>query len=444
MFSTLKNSTDPEGAYVLEPTRPPFDSKRQGKLARVACTHCRAKKLKCSGDSNGCARCLNKNIECRYPATGNPPPPERSSPSSAASEPASSAPPTEKAAAATAAPDDDVDALMNLDHPSTALFLGSLDAPPVGGDFLDPAPGTAQWPFDDLFSLQDLHAMQPAGQIGDGQQHPLAFPTAPDSGSGRVQQHQQDQRGKQGCTGLDLCCCYCIKDAIQTYEAVQVDLVVLTSQESPAAASQAQQCGTLCDCHNTAGLIDVLQHQKAALASCKALVACNRCRSQSAYAMFAISMCGTLLESIEHLHLLVSPDDDFTPPPAKAARRGTNPNMSPSHSRSQSRKSSVAQVPLAGCDDSLDGTPFARQQYRRGVQIGRWKLDDDDERHVIQGLLSARLVTLGRVIDGIERTVDENQWLAHENAVRRLREPFSLASLRIRQHSSSTESLESR
>ncbi|KKY15989.1 putative geranylgeranyl pyrophosphate synthase [Diplodia seriata] len=326
MFSTLKNSTDAEGTYVLEPTRPPFDSKRQGKLARVACTHCRAKK-------------------------------------------------------------------------------------PAGG----------------------------GGQAGDGQQLPFSFPTAPDSVS--------NQQRKQACNGLDLCCCDCIKEAIQTYESVQVDLVVLTSQDSPASASSGQaqqQCGTLCDCHNTAGLIDVLQHQKAALGSCKALVGCPRCREQSAYVMFAISMCGALLESIEHLHQLVSPVDDLSPPPpqSKAPRRAANQMLSPAHSR----KSSVAgHGSLPGSDDSLDGFPFARQQqHRRGVQIGRWKLDDDDERHVIQGLLSARMVTLGRVIDGIERAVDDNQWLTHENAVRRLREPFSLASLRIKQQSSSTESLESR
>ncbi|KAL0262784.1 hypothetical protein SLS55_001757 [Diplodia seriata] len=384
MFSTLKNSTDAEGTYVLEPTRPPFDSKRQGKLAR----------LKCSGDSNGCTRCLSKNIECRYPTTGSAAASterSRSTPSATASPPGNSAPPAENAALATT--DNDVDALMNLDHPSTALFLESLDAPHVGADFMDTTSGTR----------------------------------------------------KQACNGLDLCCCDCIKEAIQTYESVQVDLVVLTSQDSPASASSGQaqqQCGTLCDCHNTAGLIDVLQHQKAALGSCKALVGCPRCREQSAYVMFAISMCGALLESIEHLHQLVSPVDDLSPPPPpKAPRRQANQMLSPAHSR----KSSVAHGSLPGSDDSLDGFPFARQQqHRRGVQIGRWKLDDDDERHVIQGLLSARMVTLGRVIDGIERAVDDNQWLTHENAVRRLREPFSLASLRIKQQSSSTESLESR
>ncbi|KAL1626214.1 hypothetical protein SLS54_003049 [Diplodia seriata] len=427
MFSTLKNSTDAEGTYVLEPTRPPFDSKRQGKLAR----------LKCSGDSNGCTRCLSKNIECRYPTTGSAAASterSRSTPSATASPPGNSAPPAENSIPATT--DNDVDALMNLDHPSTALFLESLDAPPVGADFMDTTSGTIQWPFDDLFPLQDLHAVQPAG---GGQQLPFSFPTAPDSVS--------NQQRKQACNGLDLCCCDCIKEAIQTYESVQVDLVVLTSQDSPASASSGQaqqQCGTLCDCHNTAGLIDVLQHQKAALGSCKALVGCPRCREQSAYVMFAISMCGALLESIEHLHQLVSPVDDLSPPPpqSKAPRRAANQMLSPAHSR----KSSVAgHGSLPGSDDSLDGFPFARQQqHRRGVQIGRWKLDDDDERHVIQGLLSARMVTLGRVIDGIERAVDDNQWLTHENAVRRLREPFSLASLRIKQQSSSTESLESR
>ncbi|KAL1637027.1 hypothetical protein SLS58_009466 [Diplodia intermedia] len=448
MFSTLKNSTDAEGTYVLEPTRPPFDSKRQGKLARVACTHCRAKKLKCSGDSNGCTRCLSKNIECRYPTTGSAAASterSRSTPSATASPPGNSAPPAENGVPATT--DNDVDALMNLDHPSTALFLESLDAPHVGADFMDTTSATIQWPFDDLFPLQDLHAVQPAGQANDSQQLPFSFPTAPDSASNRTQQHQDQQR-KQACNGLDLCCCDCIKEAIQTYESIQVDLVVLTSPGSPASASSGQaqqQCGTLCDCHNTAGLIDVLQHQKAALGSCKALVGCPRCREQSAYVMFAISMCGALLESIEHLHQLVSPGDDLSPPPPqpKAPRRAANQMLSPARSR---KSSVVAHGSLPGSDDSLDGFPFARQhqQHRRGVQIGRWKLDDDDERHVIQGLLSARMVTLGRVIDGIERAVDDNQWLTHENAVRRLREPFSLASLRIKQQSSSTESLESR
>ncbi|RFU23933.1 hypothetical protein B7463_g12405, partial [Scytalidium lignicola] len=36
--------------------------------ARLACSYCRSKKLKCSGQKTGCARCLSRKSKCEYPA----------------------------------------------------------------------------------------------------------------------------------------------------------------------------------------------------------------------------------------------------------------------------------------------------------------------------------------------------------------------------------------
>ncbi|KAK2036166.1 hypothetical protein LZ31DRAFT_547650 [Colletotrichum somersetense] len=63
MFSTLKSVNGTSG-YILKPSAPPF--KRQRTLARVACANCRGKKLRCSGDPEGCQRCLARDIECTY------------------------------------------------------------------------------------------------------------------------------------------------------------------------------------------------------------------------------------------------------------------------------------------------------------------------------------------------------------------------------------------
>ena len=45
MFFTLKTNGEADEPYSFETTAPPFSKKREGKLAKVACIHCRLSKV---------------------------------------------------------------------------------------------------------------------------------------------------------------------------------------------------------------------------------------------------------------------------------------------------------------------------------------------------------------------------------------------------------------
>lgn len=67
MFNTLRQPSTGDPFYILEPAATPFNKKRHGRLARIACFNCRATKLKCTGNPSGCARCEAKHLKCKYP-----------------------------------------------------------------------------------------------------------------------------------------------------------------------------------------------------------------------------------------------------------------------------------------------------------------------------------------------------------------------------------------
>ena len=88
MFNTFRHINSGNRLGLWESVLPPFDRKRQGKLTRVACTHCRSKKvyylltrpalqLKCTEERNGCRRCRLKKLDCIYPRPSSPKAPSK-------------------------------------------------------------------------------------------------------------------------------------------------------------------------------------------------------------------------------------------------------------------------------------------------------------------------------------------------------------------------------
>lgn len=223
------------------------------------------------------------------------------------------------------------------------------------------------------------------------------------------------------CTTPTTRCYNCINQAIEAYESIQIDSSLLNVQ----GVSPTTGLGTgeevfydqFCSPVATSVIINALQHQRAALTSCKALMVCTQCNAQSSYVMFAISVCGALLELIEHLQLLISLSL------SDSSRRG-------------STKQACSTVPtghghywasengdvLRSCEQQQE-----QQERRYGVQIGHWMLGEDDEKHVLQGLMHARVSSLGTLIEEVDRIVEKNRWLAHESAIRRVRERYRLS-----------------
>ncbi|KAI0889379.1 uncharacterized protein GGS22DRAFT_153752 [Annulohypoxylon maeteangense] len=67
MFMTFKplESEPGNGHYVLESTASPLN-RPPHRISRSACVYCRSKKVKCTGEEDGCRRCSDKQIACSY------------------------------------------------------------------------------------------------------------------------------------------------------------------------------------------------------------------------------------------------------------------------------------------------------------------------------------------------------------------------------------------
>ncbi|KAI1168255.1 hypothetical protein F5B18DRAFT_272632 [Nemania serpens] len=68
MFATLSYNRDDDdhSIHVVHGSHENFGGRRP---ARLACIECRAKKVRCSGDRNGCAKCSALGIRCIFPAS---------------------------------------------------------------------------------------------------------------------------------------------------------------------------------------------------------------------------------------------------------------------------------------------------------------------------------------------------------------------------------------
>ncbi|ORY03470.1 hypothetical protein BCR34DRAFT_573487 [Clohesyomyces aquaticus] len=67
MFATISyNTSDPDEEIRVVPASSQYFGGRR--LARLACTECRAKKVKCTGEKTGCQKCRTNGVQCVYPA----------------------------------------------------------------------------------------------------------------------------------------------------------------------------------------------------------------------------------------------------------------------------------------------------------------------------------------------------------------------------------------
>ncbi|KAI0097844.1 hypothetical protein GGR51DRAFT_457864 [Nemania sp. FL0031] len=401
MFCTLKHSLSDE-SYTFETTTPPFSRKREGRLAKIACTNCRISKLKCSGEPNGCQRCLSKKIDCRYPSPprGNshkksqsrsqsqsqtqaqtqtqtparapaPTPPE--TPQFQPHSRPSSAPHVEATA------DDDFITVISNQETTYSNTLDDLDLS-LGGfevsDFTTPESIPGLIPDGEYMDPSD--AMRPWHQ-------PFTFTsdgiTSPWDGTSEREDivFSVDSKTSTVPSSPDTCdtSCSCFSQAVSTYEAIEV-------------AVWGQN-----DLWRNAD--DMLRYQKKALIECEELLECRRCTTQSAYTMLLLSMCRRILTTL----------GDLCQGPSWASSDAvTNLEQGPEEKRRKYAEDSE------GADDSRN------RGY--GISIRNRQLDDDDEHLVLQSLLTARVARLGRLLSALDKVVSEHNWPAHKAIIREL------------------------
>lgn len=405
MFCTLKQNGLSDEAYTFETTTPPFSRKREGRLAKIACTNCRISKLKCSGEPNGCQRCLAKKIDCRYPS-----PPRGNShkklqaraqakaqaqtqtqtySQSQTRAPVPTPPETPQfqshsrlsSASVDTPTDDDFTTVVSNQETTYSSTLDDLDLGLGGfevsdfttpesipglltdGEYMDPADVMRPWQQSFTFAADGIESPW----AGSPEREDAVFSTD----SKTTTEASSPVTSDPGCS--------CFSQAASTHEAIEV--AVWGQNELWRNAD------------------DMLRHQKKALMECEELLGCRRCTAQSAYMMLLLSMCRRILTTLGNLCQGTS-------------WRGSGNTVTPSgHGPEQGKWRKHA-------DDS-DGTEESRSRGY-GISIRNRQLDDDDEHLVLQSLLTARVARLGRLLSTLDRIVSEHNWPAHKAIIREL------------------------
>ncbi|KAI2642336.1 hypothetical protein GGS21DRAFT_300789 [Xylaria nigripes] len=364
MFCTLKQNGLADQSYTFEATRPPFSKKREGRLAKIACTKCRISKLKCSGEPDGCQRCLTKNIDCRYPSPSRgvnghkrarsqaqvPTPPET---------PQIQSPSRRPSILVDAAADDDLITPVSCHEMDYGNALGELDL------------GLSEYQVSDFATFEPMHGLLSDGEYMDPSdtitswQQPMMYKSNSPWG-GTPEREDVFYSADHNTSPILDSSCSCFSRAVGTYEAIEVAVWGHSELRTNP--------------HN------VLQDQKKAMIECELLLECGRCRTQSAYTMLLLSMCRRILTTLEEL--------------CRSSNLGVHPE---------------AREPRRCGNDSAGEDEGRVRGYSINIQ-----LDDDDERLVLQSLVAARLARFGRLLSELDKVVSEQGWPVHKGLIQDL------------------------
>ena len=328
--------------------------------------------LKCSGDPNGCERCLAKKLDCHYPtpARSNSEKKVATPPDTPRETPQATRPPSVATVESSTEHDLLIESNQGSAHDS---ILQDLTPHFDVADFATTAEDlTVLLPDNDcsdlrqpeFYNFADMAANTPWSGTYEPEITAFCFdneswPTVPSSATGES-------------------ICHCIAQAVVTYEAIEV-----------AAWGRRKLLNDF----------DVLQSQKMALAECEKLVECQNCNVQPAYIMLLLSMFRKILRTLEDICSINGPKSFQTSP---------NADHEP-----QNRKRSRLSIE---CED--EGRAI-RQGYNGSTD--NLKLDDEDKHLVLQSLLSARVGKSHHLLSMIDKVVSRQTWPVHEDLVRELR-----------------------
>ncbi|KAI6307268.1 hypothetical protein MCOR34_007677 [Pyricularia oryzae] len=363
MFSTLKCASGATG-YVVEPAEPPFN-KRQKVLARVACAYCREKKLRCSGEPEGCQRCLARSIECVYLS-------QRASPAGH----------RRQSSTATLA-SSDISSISTL-APSTAeetsqdklMMWGDDDVWNYTEGLEDMQwPGAAVMNRATIVTLEDTSCTNTRATDNLGHRGSISSAQSPID---KVSRRTTPRHSTPLTTVSDAAfgCCDCINQLLQQNEKLSITLFTGRAERKPCPADIFTNA--IWRCH------------KDSMASCEALLSCDSCSSRSELVILAIGMCRMIMTSIEDIHAQLRSnvllDDDLR------------------SEQSQYRS------PRAGDKRTRDDVSGSEERQRsRSPLSGQWDLDED-ELHIVRGLLDSRVARIGCLLTKIRQITVARHW----------------------------------
>lgn len=220
--------------------------------------------------------------------------------------------------------------------------------------------------------------------------------------------------------------CQCLVQAIRTHETIEITLGY--ASQNPADTTEA-----------------LLQQQKRCLKDCEALVNCSSCQDRSDYIMLILSMCRKITTSLVGSWSTMMTNGPWPDPVNGRSRTLSSSPLSARTqiSRMQSERNGERRpgLPkqtvhpaghfLGSAAQFMDANQQRRgslgyddRLMRRGLEIGLWKLDDDDELHVLQSLLMARITRLGALLDSLEDLITQHTWPAHRRVIQDLQGCF--------------------
>ncbi|KAL2054924.1 hypothetical protein ABVK25_004746 [Lepraria finkii] len=132
-------------------------------------------------------------------------------------------------------------------------------------------------------------------------------------------------------------------------------------------------------------IYDYLSHLKRALAQCSTTLDCKACSSQSSVMMLILSIWEKMLASFEQL---------------------CNAYLAPREPESRRPYSSDSRV-------SIGTLSSVNTDDNKGLKIGDYMLDTDDEVYIARTLVISRMKSLGSLLFRLGKIISSNGWTGH-------------------------------
>lgn len=394
MFATLQ----------VNPEKNSFDEVETGSgPGHSACVLCRAKKLKCTGQQNGCNRCVSKGLQCQYPAPSakgsrsrnnasakskaSTPPKTPRQQHSLAIEPAEPAEPflfDEHLNFSDAAPYETDINMLSMENGMSADFWGdfNMNSTPSGlGVFNLPVPtgensvnsdsqleGNSSTRFSlstnasdtDMSFLYplDLPSITPSKSAGAEVTQTISPPTTEDHTTGGTSSANSP--------------CQCYMAAVSLLESTGIQNISITR---PSVSR-------------------ILRHNKHTLARYKRLLTCEHCSAQSSFLTLLIVVSQNLVDAYEAVtQLLIQQFNEI--------HKGSLHVEPLSPRRSQ------------GCQGSISNPRGELNDSPPQLNLQGYDFEEFEEPCVFGGIVHLHLTLLQSLLNRIRRILHSWNWDAH-------------------------------
>ena len=338
--------------------------------------------VKCTGEKDGCRRCIENNVRCSYSTTASSlslsnanTQEDSKSEASPTSRPTSTSSPEHIVSRLTPARIGDAGSEMTADHQNTSEEHSLIN---LNTDY-----STGLTPDLDIdFEDARQSSPPPNGPFADfGTDFSILDTTEPICPS-IFAETSSNEEFDAAFARRQRCSC---SEMVRIYEMAELYLVWAPRDSSGVTSIEVDE---------------ILRYQKTVLTSCEAVLNCNLCSLQSEQVLLIISICNKLLASFVQMSAA-------TP---LVAQENARP------SRSGQRSPQQEQQLINGCSSVMSRA--------LNCVISEWNIDDEDKKQVLKALLNSRAARLNVLMNRLGEVAMTNRWLIHRSMIRDLLERF--------------------